>query len=155
MEIKEPVKGTSLVFKKNAEGKLDDSLSFSDGETYDIKAITERRKELLPKVRAVCKETSGNENFGVTETVLNLIQEGMVGEDWIERKNQVATVLPLLQPRDTTEALLAGQFVNLQKAGNRCLSNANHADNGSRIEFFITQASKLFRLANETMQTLI
>jgi hypothetical protein len=63
--------------------------------------------------------------------------------------------LPLLNPKDETEALLFGQFVALQDSGLKCLRNANSQDGFYHMERLFGLASKLLSTANQTMHTLL
>jgi hypothetical protein len=159
VSVRPHVRGTSMVVEKSEEdGVVKKIMRSSDGDIFDFsKMMPDKIKEqICEKINTICKETSGSEDINVTATVLNLVQGGMLGGSYLDRTNRIASVLPLLEPKNPAEALLAAQFANLQQAGFRCLEQANNAgDSGDRIEFFNTQATKLLRLANETMQTLV
>lgn len=65
-------------------------------------------------------------------------------------------MLPALEPKNPTEALLFGQFLALNDSGMECLRLANLPDQRLHcIEKYFILAHKLLNTANQTMQTIL
>lgn len=148
IEDKNLHKSLGIKFLKSEDGAC--SLEFSDGEKFDLSAPN------IEKLKAVCKNISGSEDSNVLLRLLSMFQGSISGLNIEERMNDLADRMALLDPRSPAEAMLACQFVSLQKAALRCLAQIHGSmAEGNQIEFFINQCAKLTRLSNETMQTLI
>jgi hypothetical protein len=65
-------------------------------------------------------------------------------------------MLPALEPKNPTEALLLGHFLALNDSGMECLRLANLSDQRFHcVEKYFTLAHKLLNMANQTMQTIL
>jgi len=120
-------------------------LSLSDGSD-----ISER------KLKSVLKKSTGTSSLSAGEKILRKIARGMASENSDTRLNEVSTLLPTLGPKDSTEALLLGQFLTLQDSAMKCLRLANLPDQGFyHEERLFHLAQKLLNTANQTIQTFL
>jgi hypothetical protein len=142
--------GPSLQFQKkldNKSGKEQMNLVLSDG--------TELAHESKGRFFEVCKKTTGTDDFNYSITLLAQVSRGMRDSAEDQRLTHMSSLLPTLRPQDETEALLAGQFLTLQNSGMDCLRQAHFQDGFYHTERYINLATKLFNVANQTMQTLL
>jgi hypothetical protein len=80
----------------------------------------------------------------------------MKGLNLVTNINEASSMLPALEPKNPTEALLLGQFLALNDSGMECLHLANLPDQRLHcIEKYFTLAQKLLNTANQTMQTVL
>lgn len=108
------------------------------------------------KIADAMKRASGVDDLAVGERILNKIARGLSAESFEHRINEVAALLPGLEPQNETEAMLFGQFLALNDSGMKCLRLANLQDQGFfHTEKLFTLAHKLFNTANQTMQTIL
>lgn len=124
------------------------SLDLSDGTKKE-------HPEYMGKLEKALKEATGTHDIHLSQQILTTAAVGMTESKQEDRLNHLALMLPGLSPQNETEAVLLSQFIALQKSGFRCLRNANDSDNFFHIEGLFSLATKLFRTANETMQTLV
>jgi hypothetical protein len=71
------------------------------------------------------------------------------------RTQLIHMLLPSLRQQDESEAMLLGQFLVLQDSGMNCMRNANYNEMFCHKKELFQLGVKLFRCANETMQTLL
>jgi hypothetical protein len=122
-----------------------DSLELSDKSQLDEKNL-----------RAALKRASGTSDVEIGERILKTIARGMTAESLDTRLNDVSALLPALQPKDATEALLLGQYLTLHESAMKCLKIANLPDQGFyHIERLFILAAKLLNTANQTMHTFL
>ena len=123
-------------------GKLElDSLQLSD----DTQACKESLKKAL-------KKASGTTDPKVGERILKKIARGLSSEGYDNRLNETSALLPSLEPKNPTEALLLGQFLALNDSGMKCLRLANVPDQGFyHMDKLFALANKLLNTANQTM----
>ncbi|MGD2169928.1 MAG: hypothetical protein PVI40_06785 [Chlamydiota bacterium] len=107
------------------------------------------------KFTKALKDTTGSENLDIAIEIINKIAWGMSSDNIEKRYNDVITLLPTLEPQNETEALLSGQFLALQDSGMDCLRSAHFSDILCHKKEYLQLSVKLFRCANETMQTLL
>lgn len=108
------------------------------------------------KISDAMKRASGVDDLAVGERILHKIARGLSAESLEHRINEVAALLPGLEPQNETEAMLFGQFLALNDSGMKCLRLANLQDQGFfHTEKLFTLAHKLFNTANQTMQTIL
>jgi hypothetical protein len=124
------------------------SVELSDGTKID-------NEEGLVKFERALKEATGTTNIHLADQILSHAAFGMTASKHETRLNTLVALLPAFQPQDEIEAILCGQFIALQQTGFRCLRNANDSDNFFQVQGLFSQATKLFRIANETMQTMM
>lgn len=124
------------------------SVELSDGTKIE-------NLETLIKFKTALKKATGTDDLHLSEQILTHAAFGMTSSKHETRLNTLAAMLPALKPQDETDAMLCSQFIALQQAGFRCLRNANDSDNFFHVEGLFSQACKLFRTANETMQTIL
>lgn len=106
--------------------------------------------------KAAMKKASGTSDLVLGEKILKKIAYGMTMEEMNARLNDVCSTLSVLQPQDSTETLLFGQFLALQDSGMKCLRLANISNQGFyHVERLFVLANKLFNTANQTMQTVL
>ncbi len=115
----------------------------SDGTTLTSENLSEAFKKTIGTAET---------NYGLS--ILSHVAKGMQGDE-LKRLTHAASMLPVFRPQDETEAMLAGQFLSLQEAGNRYLRLAGIQDGFYHLEKYTILANKLFNTANQTMQTLI
>lgn len=107
-------------------------------------------------LKGALKRTTGTSDIKIGERILNKAARGMSGEREDQRINEVSALLPALQPKDETEAMLLGQFLTLQDSGMKCLRLANLPEQGFyHEEKLFLLANKLLSTANQTMQTVL
>jgi len=121
-------------------------LEFKSAELSDGTPVTE---ESFTKA---IKKAAGTSNPQVGERILKKIATGLSADRFDQRLNQASAMLPSLNPKNATEALLLGQFLALQDSGMKCLRQANSQSMFYHIEKLFTLATKLFNTANQTMQ---
>jgi len=140
--------GPSLQFsrKMDKETGKEGSLEFklSDGTAFTSENIDE-----------AYKRTTGTSDIHYGVAILSHIANGLQGGDKLEKLTRAANMLPALRPQDETEAMLMGQFLSLQEAGNNYLRLAGIQDGFYHLERYVILANKLFNTANQTMQTLV
>ncbi len=108
------------------------------------------------KVRKAIKKATGASDMIIGETILKRIANGMSSENLDTRLNHTSALLPVLGPKNETEALLLGQFLALQDCGMKCLRRANLPEQGFyHEERLLGLAHKLLNTANQTMQTVL
>ena len=98
------------------------------------------------------KQASGTSNPKIGERILKKIANGLSPEEFEQRINEASILLPSLNPKNPTEALILGQFLALQDSGMKCLNLANSQETLFQVEKFFNLAVKLFNTANQTMQ---
>jgi hypothetical protein len=137
-------------YKYNEKSGRDEfvSVELSDGTKID-------NLESYAKFQVALKEATGTTDLHLSDQILNHAAFGMTSDKHETRLNTLAALLPALKPQNETDAILCSQFIALQQAGFRCLRNANDSNNFFHIEGLLSQACKLFRTANETMQTIL
>lgn len=121
-------------------------LEFKSAELSDGTPVTE---ESFTKA---IKKAAGTSNPQVGERILKKIATGLSADRFDQRLNQASAMLPSLNPKNATEALLLGQFLALQDSGMKCLRLANAQDMFYHVEKLFSLATKLFNTANQTMQ---
>lgn len=133
-------------FQPNEEtGELEfKSIELSDGTPF----TEENFKKAIKRV-------SGTSDPIVGERILKKIARGLSANEFDQRLNQVSALLPALNPKNPTEALLLGQFLALQDSGMKCLRLANAQDMFYHLERLFNLATKLFNTANQTMQSFV
>jgi hypothetical protein len=142
--------GSSLQFQKEANsqsGKEQMNLVLSDGTK-----LTHESKERFLKA---FKKTTGTDDLNYSVALLTQVSRGMCDSTEEQRLTRMSSLLPTLRPQDETEALLAGQFLTLQNSAMDCLRQAHFQDGFYHVERYINLATKLFNVANQTMQTLM
>ncbi len=108
------------------------------------------------KISDAMKRASGVDDLAVGERILHKIARGLSAESLEHRINEVAALLPGLEPQNETEAMLFGQFLALNDSGMKCLRIANLPEQGFyHVERLFTLAHKLFNTGNQTMQTIL
>lgn len=132
-------------FKINEKsGALElDSAELSDGSTPNEESF-----------KKAIKKASGTSDLKIGERILKNVARGLSSDSFDSRFNEVSALLPSLNPKNATEALLLGQFLALQDSGMKCLRLANSQDMFYHIEKLFILATKLFNTANQTMQSL-
>ncbi len=137
-------------FKENPEtGKKEVSeIELSDNTSPDS-------PKFLEKLTLALKNMTGSENPEVAEKIVAKIAWAMSSSKSELRLQDVTTLLHTLEPQNETEALLLGQFLALQDSGIQCLRDANYNEMFYHKKEFFQLSAKLFRCANETMQTLL
>ena len=98
------------------------------------------------------KRASGSSDPIIGERIIKKVARGLSADEFDQRINQASAMLPALNPKNATEALLLGQFLALQDSGMKCLRQANSQSMFYHIEKLFTLATKLFNTANQTMQ---
>jgi hypothetical protein len=111
--------------------------------------------EFLEKLTCALKNMTGSDNPEIAERIITKIAWAMSSSDSEHRLREVTTLLHTLEPKNETEALLFGQFLALQDSGIKCLHNANYNEMFFHKKELFQLSVKLFRCANETMQTLL
>lgn len=111
--------------------------------------------EFIEKLELALKGMTGSSNPEIAERIVSKIAWAMSSEDNEHRLKEVTTLLHTLEPQNETEALLLGQFLALQDSGIQCLHNANYNEMFYHKKELFQLSVKLFRCANETMQTLL
>jgi len=102
------------------------------------------------------KASSGTTDLNIGERILKKVSQGLSGEGIENRINDTTMLLASLRPQDSTEALLLGQFLALNDNGMKCLKFANQSEQGFfHIEKLLAMSTKLFNIANQTIQTLL
>lgn len=127
-------------------GKIEfESLGLSDKSQLNDKNL-----------RTALKRATGTSDIEIGEKILKTIARGMTAESLDTRLNDVSAMLPALQPKDATEALLLGQFLALHESAMKCLRIANPPDQGFyHVERLFILASKLLNTANQTIHTFL
>ena len=138
------------IYEKDAKtGKeVIKSIKLSDGTTIDD-------ADYLQKVLAVFKKATGSDNIEIAERIISKIAWGMSADDNEDRKQLIHMLLPSLNPQDESEAMLLGQFLVLQDSAMNCMRNANCNEMFCHKKELFQIGVKLFRSANETIQTLL
>lgn len=134
-------------FKLNEQTKKQefDSIQLSDGSKLNADNF----------VRTL-KKATGTGNLKTGEKILRKTARGLSAETFEHRINEASSMLPALEPKNPTEALLLGQFLALNDSGMKCLHLANLPDQGFyHVEKLFTLAHKLLNTANQTMQTIL
>lgn len=121
-------------------------LEFKSAQLSDGTPLT---KESFTKA---IQQAAGTSNHEIGERILKAVAKGLSTDGFDKRLNQASAMLPALNPKNSTEALLLGQFLALQDSGMKCLRQANSEDMFYHIEKLFTLATKLFNTANQTMQ---
>lgn len=124
------------------------SIELSDGTKID-------NEEALIRLQKALKEATGTDDLHLSEQILCSAAFGMPEHKHESRLNNLLALMPAFKPQDETEATLFGQFLTLQKSGFKCLRKANDSDSFFHMESLFSLAGKLFRTANETMQTIL
>lgn len=141
----EPFLKWKYEFNEETEKHEFKSIELSDGSKIDE-----------DNLKGALKRATGANDVAVGEIILNKVASGMTGERMDLRVNEVSALLPALQPKDETEAMLLGQFIALQDSGMKCLRHANLAEQGFyHEERLFLLANKLFNTANQTMLTIL
>ena len=123
-------------------------LEFESAELSDGSPLTEE------SFKKAIKTASGTSDPIIGERILKKVARGLSSDGFDQRLNEASALLPSLNPKNATEALLLGQFLALQDSGMKCLRQANSQDMFYHIEKLFTLATKLFNTANQTMQSL-
>lgn len=124
-------------------GELEfDSAELSDGSPLGEESF-----------KKAIKRATGTSDPIIGERILKKVARGLSSDSFDDRLNEASALLPALNPKNETEALLLGQFLALQDSGMRCLRQANSQDMFYHIEKLFTLATKLFNTANQTMQS--
>ena len=142
--------GPAIQFDWKADeqtGKKHWEISLSDG--------TKVSKETYHKLEEALKKATGTKDGHYGFAILTHVARGSDYQSEEERLTRTANMLPVFRPQDETEAMLAGQFLSLQEAGNKYLRLAGIQDGFYHLERYIILSNKLFNTANQTMQTLI
>lgn len=142
--------GPFLQFRKAVEDKSGTSpveLTLSDG-----RKLTHESKEHFFEAM---KKTTGTDDFNYSINLLAQVSRGMRDSTEEQRLTRMSSLLPTLRPQDETEALLAGQFLALQNSAMDCLRQAHFQDGFYHVERYMNLATKLFNVANQTMQVLL
>jgi hypothetical protein len=142
--------GPSLKFQKGSDDKLSKGqldLVLSDG--------TRLTHESKGRFVEAFKKTTGAGDFNYSVALLAQVSRGMCDSMEEQRLTRMSSLLPTLRPQDETEALLAGQFLTLQNSAMDCLRQAHFQEGFYHIERYINLATKLFNVANQTMQALL
>lgn len=133
--------------------KFNEKTGQNDLETLSLSDGSDIKEENL---KSILKKATGTSNLTAGEKILRKIARGMSSELSDTRLNDTSTLLPMLEPRNVTEALLLGQFLALQDSGMKCLRIANLPDQGFyHIERLLLLAQKLFNTANQTIQAFL
>ncbi len=152
--IEEP---SSLVFQSMLDEK-------TGKHTYEMSLSNESRppgsnsEELCAyekKLEKSLQYTTGSTNSETAVKILEKVASGSKYETALDQYNNAAAILVALKPQDETEALLLGQFLNLQDTGNAFLHRAHLQDGFYHLERFSMLAVKMFNAANQTIQTLL
>ena len=134
-------------FKFNDRTKKEelDSVQLSDGSKFNTESL-----------RKALKKAAGTEDINTGERILRKTAKGLSSETFNHRINEVSSMLPALEPKNPTEALLLGQFLALNDSGMECLRLANLPDQRFHsVEKYFMLAQKLLNTANQTMQTIL
>lgn len=111
--------------------------------------------EFIEKLTGALKEMTGSSNPEIAERIVSKIAWAMASNESEHRLQEVTTLLHTLEPKNETEALLLGQFLALQDSAIQCLHNANYNEMFYHKKELFQLSVKLFRCANETMETLL
>ena len=138
------------VYEKNSETAKNkvSAIELSDG-------TKEGTPEYYRKVLQALKSSTGCENPVIAERILSRIGWGMSSNNPEQRMEVVNILLHTLEPQGELEAMLLGQFLALQDSGLTCLRDANYNDGFYHKKELFLLSTKLFRCANDTMQTLL
>lgn len=142
--------GPSLQFQlasNDKSNKIQLDLNLSDG--------TKLTKESRDRFTEAFKKTTGTEDFHYSIPLLAQVSHGLCDSTEERRLTRMSSLLPTLRPQDETEALLSGQFLTLQNSAMDCLRQAHSQESFYHVERYINLATKLFNVANQTMQTLL
>jgi hypothetical protein len=101
------------------------------------------------------KKTTGTEDFNYSVELLVQVSRGMCDSTEEQRLTRMSSLLPTLRPQDETEALLTGQFLTLQNSAMDCLRQGHFQEGFYHKERYLNLATKLFNVANQTMQALL
>lgn len=133
--------------------KYNEKTGHYEFDTFGLSAGVEKNADTF---QAAIKATTGTSDPEIAERIIKKTARAMVSSREDVRLNDVSSLLPALQPKDETEALLLGQFLALQDSGMKCLQLANVPEQGFyHIERLFALANKLFNAANQTMQTVL
>lgn len=118
--------------------------------------LSDKSQPTEKSLKDAVKRTTGSADFSQGELIINKVSRGMAADKQEVRLNDVCTLLPVLGPKDETEALLLGQFLALQDSGMKCLRLANLPEQGFyHEERLFALGVKLLNTANQTMQTVL
>ena len=123
-------------------------VELSDGTQSDSPQFMKKLEEALMAM-------TGTSNPEIAEKILSKIAWAMSSGNSEQRMKEVTTLLHTLEPQNETEALLLGQFLALQDSGMQCLHDANYNEMFYHKKELFQLSTKLFRSANDTMQTLL
>lgn len=124
-------------------------LDFKSAKLSDGTPLTEK------SFKSALQRASGTSDPIIGERILKKVARGLSADDFDQRLNEASAMLPALNPKNATEALLLGQFLALQDSGMKCLRQANSQEMFYHIEKLFTLATKLFNAANQTMQAFM
>lgn len=152
-------KGGDLGSQPETDAFLEWKYAFNaETGTHDFKSLelSDKSQVNIHSLRKALKRTTGTADLAVGERIINSIAYGMTAERHDSRLNHTSALLPALQPKDETEALLLGQFLALQDSGMKCLRDANLPNQGFyHQERLLNLANKLLNTASQTMQTVL
>lgn len=138
--------------------KFEESLDSGKKKFHSIELSDRTQPDSEGFVEKLCKalqQTTGSNDPEVAQRIISKIAWGMSSSDNEERIANVTALLHALAPQDEAEALLLGLFLALQDSGLDCLRNANYNEMFYHKKELFQLSMKLFRCANETMQTLL
>lgn len=125
-------------------------------EELDLVQLSDGSKFNTENLRKALKKAAGTEDINTGERILRKTAKGLSSETFNHRINEVSSMLPALEPKNPTEALLLGQFLALNDSGMECLRLANLPDQRFHcVEKYFMLAQKLLNTANQTMQTIL
>ncbi len=125
-------------------------------EELDLVQLSDGSKFNTENLRKALKKAAGTADINTGERILRKTAKGLSSETFNHRINEASSMLPALEPKNPTEALLLGQFLALNDSGVECLRLANLPDQRLHcIEKYFTLAQKLLNTANQTMQTIL
>lgn len=127
---------------------------FAGIELSDGTQVNNSNKEASEEYMAALKRATGTDNENLGQEIYQSIAVGLYDPIGLGL-NRLLTLLPGLRPQNENEALLLGQFIALQDSGFRCLRHAMDSQNLQNIDRYYSLSTKLFRTANETIQTLL
>lgn len=148
---------SSLVFKSTVDEKTSKSMLEMglSNEPKPPSSNFEERCAYRKKLEKTLQCTTGSTNSETAIKILEKVASGSKHKTSVDQYNNAASTLLALKPQDETEALLLGQFLNLQDTGNTFLHRAHLQDGFYHLERFSTLAVKMFNAANQTIQTLL
>lgn len=134
-------------FKINAQSAKPelDSIQLSDGSKLNANTLN-----------SALKRSSGTSNPKIRDRILKKAAKGLSADTFDQRINEASCLLPALEPKNPTEAILLSQFLALNDSAMKCLRLANLPEQGFyHIERLFLLANKLMSTANQTMQTVL